>query len=140
MSDLAYEWMKSTSPSRRQWARTDSAASIPYRKALLSGYSEDREDASVGEFIYAKAARNSIPHNAPLYRIRVNDASERPRYLVVIFALGILVFLIGGALLGVGFFVTSNVMSLVSSLFLALGSTAVIIALLRGQDLDERLE
>lgn len=59
---------------------------------------------------------------------------EYARYLIVAFAFGVLTFLVGTALLTALLFIKNDLINLVSSALLAIGSVTVALALLRGQE------
>lgn len=61
-----------------------------------------------------------------------------PTYLVVGFASGLVIFGVGAALLLLALFSGLDTVKLISAVFLVVGSVTAVMALLRGQDLNER--
>lgn len=62
-----------------------------------------------------------------------------PAYLVAGFAAGLVIFGVGGALLLLTLFIRADTVRLISTALMVVGSAVAVMALLRGQDLDERL-
>jgi hypothetical protein len=68
----------------------------------------------------------------------VEKVTRRPRYLVVAFAVGLIIAAIGAVLMIPSLLLNTGIINTISTLLLAVGSATVVITLLRGQDLDER--
>lgn len=111
--------------------------SIPPRKTTYAAY-PDIDDSYYGGVAEFKVARKSVTRAVPNERAGAPNA-RHPRYLVVIFSFGVSIFLVGLLLLGISIIVGSEMSTGVSSVLLAVGSIAATLAILRGQDLDERV-
>jgi hypothetical protein len=128
MSDTAFEWR-----------RTGKEIAIPRRKARFPAY----DIFPIDHDALAKKVRVLSMHvDYDILSSRVastqNLASEYPAWLLQTFAVGVIIFVIGlVSLLAVAFSAKEG-LKLVGAVFLALGSLTVVLALLRGQDLDER--
>jgi uncharacterized membrane protein len=61
-----------------------------------------------------------------------------PHHLIVVFTIGVVAFIAGVLASLASIFVARDVFGIVGAVSLALGSAMVVLALLRGQDLDER--
>lgn len=129
------EWRATAFELRRAVSMPNKTV-IPARKAPFFNYVETSEDYS--DVIYAKIARGMAARTSREDSAEKTDVPQYARYLIVAFASGLLVFLVGVALLVVCLFIKNGVVNLVSSVLLAIGSVTVALALLRGQDIDER--
>jgi hypothetical protein len=137
MSDIVDEWVKATSHNAKRAGLEAGDTAIPSRKMILSYDHAPRSEYP--DVIYAKAATRRIPVRTTRTAQTVPQGHFRsPRYLVIIFAAGLFVGALGILLLTLGFFVKIDGLNLASSLLLAVGATTVALALLRGQDLNER--
>jgi small-conductance mechanosensitive channel len=64
--------------------------------------------------------------------------SGYPRYVIMGFAGGVVMFVVGIIILIASIFVSNDNLEIIGAVLTAIGSTTAVVMLLRGQDLDER--
>ncbi len=114
---------------------------IPTRKAYVISSSAGRRHGEI-ELVYWTPAgfKSASRHGGRAAQAtREEQTLNNPRYLVISFAVGVVLFVLGVILLGVSIFARGGTAISVSAAFLAVGSLVVAFSLLRGQDLDERV-
>lgn len=120
MSDTAYDW--------RQIGREIAAL----RKPRLSKNPQLSRKANVAvvEVNYDRSAAKLVPP-------AIVEANY-PKMLVRLFAIGVAIGVIGIAILLITIISNNENLKLMAAIFMAIGSITVVLALLRGQDLDEQ--
>lgn len=164
MSETTLEWQETSRITRKanELFGVNRTMPIPSRKYLGSEYANISIE-SFSNVAYAKANRlhsaiiirpgsiltsaHVIGHENPNNIIEVVDSGQilptdglgrYPYYLVKLFGIGLVLFSIGLLLLLAAFFGGGVNIKVGGACALGLGSITVILALLRGQDLDEQ--
>lgn len=140
MSDSALEW-RETSPPPQPKRYVRQPTPLPRRKSLFAEYTIMPVDASY--IALAKAARSAASPAEREDRAATPKAGRQPDtdyppYLVKAFRAGSVAFAIGVIFLLATILFNSDAVRIGGATFLAVGSVTVALALLRGQDLDER--
>jgi hypothetical protein len=138
MSDATHEWLMVTSARTKSPLSGRTQSSVPQRKGPVSDYALTlrRGIDEDGDPIYLKVSRNPMrPPSAPTM---VDVRRQKSNYAVAAFGSGVVIFAVGILLLLACIITNNSNVKVGASAFLAAGSVIVALALLRGQDINER--